>query len=156
MNRTVTILGTIALFTVLQVVLSFWTNAQDAETIEIMPFVVDNTYCLDCHQAQELKDQLKDPRLACTPYCMTCHTDMGEHHVVGVGVPVENLPAVLILDKRKEMACISCHNLGVQRYDGKPWKCESLFGRFFKGASRYKTYFLAVRNNRGQLCKICH
>jgi len=87
---------------------------------------------------------------------MMCHTDMEEHHPVQVTVTAENLPAELTLNGREELVCISCHDLSMQRFDDKPWKFVSLFRRIFGSSSRHKTYFLTVRNNSGQLCKLCH
>jgi len=139
-----------------QIMADLLVNAQDASTIEIMPWVADRNYCLECHEAGEWGGPSEDRYRVCTTHCMTCHTNMERHHEVGVTVPVEDLPAELRLNSREELACITCHDLTRPRFDDKPWKCASLFGRIFGRASRHKTYYLTVRNNSGQLCKICH
>ena len=130
-------------------------RAQDAETEKIMPFVTDSSYCLECHSQEELDTQYPDTAEACDDYCRKCHTDMEAHHGVGMEVPGD-APAGLPLKTHHRLGCTTCHNLKIPRYDTKPWKSQSLFGKIFAGKSKYKTYFLVKINNNGQLCKECH
>ncbi len=135
------------------------TPAQDAsalpdpETLTIMPFVEDSSYCRKCHSAEET--ELADPSQACSTYCVSCHEDKSAHHTVGAALPGEQ-PRGLALSRRGLIACTTCHDLRTRRFDSVPWKSESLFGRVFRRAPRYKTYYLVIRNNKGQLCRECH
>lgn len=80
---------------------------------------------------------------------------MAKHHPVDN--PVTRPPRIpLRLTSEKKSACFTCHSLANPRYDQVRWKAESLFGRLFQRESRYPTYYLATRNDRGQLCLACH
>jgi hypothetical protein len=130
--------------------------AQEEETRRIMPFVSDPRICLSCHKTAEDAGYLKNPAEACATFCKTCHKDMGQHHAVGVALSKQKPLPGIRLNQKLAVNCVSCHNLLSSRYDNKPWKGESLYGRFFQRASRYKTFYLRVRNHRGDLCRCCH
>jgi hypothetical protein len=117
----------------------------------------DATACQTCHKEDGQGRWAMHRGRPCTPYCLTCHAkaDMAQHH--SVDVPLRKaLPAPLPLTKEQRMACFTCHDLSRAREDGIPWKAESLFDRLFRKQRRYKTFFLVQRNERGQLCRICH
>lgn len=113
--------------------------------------------CAPCH-AEDAQARWETSRArSCTPFCLTCHKpeEMAKHHPVGS--PVEKTPRIVLrLTREKKSACFTCHDLANRRYDAVRWKAESLFSRLFQSESRYKTYYLATRNDRGQLCLACH
>ena len=119
-----------------------------------MPFVNNNTYCAACHKSAEVKEKLKDTTRACDIFCKKCHKNMSKHHPAGVKLK-NDLPENITLSSGKKLACITCHDLKVPRYDSVSWKAESLFGSIFKSEKRYKTYYLIIRNNDGDLCRKC-
>ena len=127
----------------------------DNETKKIMPFVDNNTYCTGCHKASEEKERLRNPSKACDIFCRKCHTDMSKHHPVGVKLK-NDLPENVLLTSGKKIACITCHDLNNKHYDTVSWKAQSLFGSVFKSEESYKTYYLIIRNNDGDLCRKCH
>jgi hypothetical protein len=138
---------------VLTFVLLFGT--MDKATEKIMPFVGDNSFCLECHSRQELETQYTDPAKACDNYCFKCHKESETHHPVGKEVTFD-IPGEIVLREGGRLACISCHDLKNKRMDDKPWKSKSLFGRIFRRQTNYKTYYLIKNNSKGQLCKNCH
>ncbi len=113
--------------------------------------------CAPCHAADAQARWDSNRNHACTPLCLTCHTKdvIAKHHPVDN--PVTRPPRIpLRLTGEKKSACFTCHNLANPRYDQVRWKAESLFGRLFQRENRYPTYYLATRNDRGQLCLACH
>ena len=89
---------------------------------------------------------------------MSCHekrSDLERHHPVGVSLSMVPNPTLKLTSKGKN-ACFTCHDLSRPRYDTVRWKSASLFDRLFRKESRYKTYFLLMQNDRGQLCQNCH
>jgi hypothetical protein len=115
------------------------------------------TPCLGCH-AQDGQARWSSNRWqACTSYCQSCHApaEMGQHHPVDT-VLTKIPSAPLPLSATRRTACFTCHDLSRQRFDRVRWKSESLFGRLFRKQNEYKTYFLTLRNDRGQLCLACH
>ena len=127
----------------------------DDGTEKIMPFVNDHSYCLECHSREELNTRCTDPARTCDTFCEKCHKDMDAHHKVGMEVSFK-VPGNIFLINGKRLGCISCHDLKNRRFDDKPWKANSLFGRLFERKEKYKTYFLIKNNSKGQLCKACH
>lgn len=113
--------------------------------------------CAPCH-AQDARTRWEAHRTRpCTPYCLTCHRkeEMSRHHMVGS--PLPRAPnARLPLTADHKTACCTCHDLARPRYDGVRWKAASLADRMFRQEARYPTYFLAERNDQGQLCLACH
>ncbi len=126
----------------------------DNESLTIHPFLQSENYCVDCH-AMEKNYMKRGPALACTPFCLTCHKEIKNHHVLNIKI-TETLPEGFILTERKKLICITCHNLNNKRFDNTSWKAESLYEKVFKGEKKYKTYYLVKKNNEGQLCKTCH
>jgi hypothetical protein len=113
--------------------------------------------CVSCHAADASARWESHRSRPCDPYCGTCHAkeEMAKHHPVGN--PVTKSPRLslrLTLDRKS--ACFTCHDLSNRRYDSVRWKAESLFGRMFRQEKQHRTYYLATRNDRGQLCLACH
>lgn len=137
----------------------FSSDEEDARTTGCLPKATAgnaSSACAACH-----KDALKrfpaNPVQTCTPYCMSCHkkSDMDRHHTVDTALP--KVPDTdLYLTAEKKVVCSTCHDLSRPRYDHVRWKATSLFDRMFHDQDRYKTYFLSMRNDQGQLCLICH
>ncbi|HJW72963.1 MAG TPA: hypothetical protein VJ486_08900 [Geothrix sp.] len=113
--------------------------------------------CAGCHAAEAQPLWEAHPHTPCTQACLTCHgkDDMARHHPVGH--PVTKPPRMALrLTRDGKSACFTCHDLSNRRYDAVRWKAESLFSRIFHRETRHKTYYLATRNDRGQLCLACH
>jgi hypothetical protein len=126
----------------------------DVETVKVMSFVTSKSYCKPCHSDREVS-LFENPAQACDAYCATCHASfMSRHH--SIGMRMKKNPEGITLTKNKRVACISCHDLNIRRYDSVPWKSESLFGSLFNSKPAYETYYLAARNNDGALCYKCH
>ena len=129
---------------------------EDAHTTGCLP-AKGALACAPCHPGDGAERYAASAQRPCTPYCLTCHLadEMARHH--HVGNPLQRTPsAVLPLTRDGRTACFTCHVLGRPRYDTTRWKAASLFDRMFRGEPRYKTYFLAIRNDQGQLCLSCH
>jgi hypothetical protein len=126
----------------------------DEETVKVMPFVSSKIYCRQCHSEKDIA-AITDPAKACDAYCETCHASMVERHH-SIGMRLKKAPTEILLTKNQRVACISCHDLDIKRFDTEPWKSESLFGSIFESKTKYETYYLAVRNNDGALCFKCH
>ncbi|MDY6934845.1 MAG: hypothetical protein SVZ03_11590 [Spirochaetota bacterium] len=129
--------------------------AYDKETEKIMPFVASRDYCTECHRKGELKNNQYNVIQTCDNLCLKCHKDITSHHEIGLKIE-DQLHQKLHLTEKNRIACFTCHNLGIKRFDSSSWKAESLFESMFKRKSRYKTYYLAIKNDKGQLCKKCH
>lgn len=144
---------------ILPVVVYSLDDAEDAHSTGCLPkgsAATSAAACAACHKdaAQRFGS---NPVRACTPYCMTCHkqADMDRHHTVGTALP-KTPETDLYLTAGKKVVCSTCHDLSRARYDQVRWKATSLFDRMFHKENRYKTYFLAMRNDEGQLCLSCH
>lgn len=144
-----------SLFIILLLFCCIYSYSIDNETEKIMPFVNNGTYCVTCHKPSEVKEKFKDTTMACDIFCKKCHSNISKHHPVGVRLK-NDLPENIRLNSGGKLACITCHDLTVMRYDRVSWKAESLFGSIFQSEKRYKTYYLIIRNNDGDLCKKCH
>jgi hypothetical protein len=113
--------------------------------------------CVPCHAANATSHWESNRARPCTLFCLTCHKkeEMAKHHPIDN--PVTKPPRLdLRLTRDRKSACFTCHDLGVQRHDTVRWKADSLFARLFRKEQQHKTYFLAIRNDRGQLCLACH
>jgi hypothetical protein len=113
--------------------------------------------CMPCHASDAQTRWEAHHDRPCTPLCLTCHAkeEMAKHHPVGH--PVTKPPRlVLRLTQDQKSACFTCHDLANRRYDSVRWKADSLFRRMFRTETQYRTYYLATRNDRGQLCLACH
>jgi hypothetical protein len=117
----------------------------------------DATSCLACHREDGQARWTSHSARACTPFCLTCHggAEMAQHHPIGTALAKETKAGLLLTHERKT-ACFTCHDLGRPRFDSVRWKAESLYGRLFRRESKFKTYFLTTRNDKGQLCLACH
>ncbi len=117
----------------------------------------DAAPCQNCHgkEAAQIWSAARD--LCCTPYCQTCHpaTAMNQHHPIGTELTRTPAPP-LPLTATRRTACFTCHDLSRPRFATVRWKAESLFGRLFRRQAEFKTYYLTIRNDRGQLCLACH
>ncbi len=136
------------------------TETEDARTTGCLPplsLTPQSSACAPCHKDSEARWAASQYR-ACSPYCLSCHAkrpDIVRHHPVGVLLPAKP-PAVIRLTADGRNACFTCHDLSRPRYDSTRWKSASLFDRLFRNEPRYKTYFLLMRNDQGQLCQNCH
>jgi hypothetical protein len=88
---------------------------------------------------------------------MSCHkrAELDRHHRVGITLPGKPAESLMLTPEMKN-ACFTCHDLSQPRYDSVRWKAASLYDRMFRSQKRYKTYFLVMRNDEGQLCLSCH
>ncbi len=134
-------------------------DAEDARSAGCLPkesVKTPHSVCASCHEDNQAR-YASHQRRPCTPYCMSCHTkkEMDRHHTVGTPLP-RNAHETLPLTSKQQVACTTCHDLSQTRYDKVRWKATSLFDRLMHNESRYKTYFLSMRNDKGQLCLTCH
>jgi hypothetical protein len=131
--------------------------ALDPETTKIMPFVDDPGQCRQCHVETDFGTVVKDPALACDALCLSCHKNVTveNHHAVGMKPGVMQAKNIE-LTRMGKIACITCHDLRRQRFDSSPWMAQSLFDKMFKKNNQYKTYYLIIQNDKGQLCRTCH
>lgn len=132
----------------------FFVTAKGYDSSDIHPFIRSGNYCIKCH-VKDKRARTADPSLACAEFCLSCHRDVSNHHSINVKI-LEKLPDGFNLAGSSRLTCTTCHNLKTVRFDTSSWKSESLYEKVFKGSSTYKTYFLVVKNNDGQLCKNCH
>ncbi len=137
-------------------ILSVALMAIDPETEKIMPFVNDNGKCMACHNTDRMKQKIKKTADACDRFCISCHRKTADkHHNTGMLIR-ERETLSLPLTGSGRMACITCHDLKIKRYDNTSWKAQSLFDRTFRSKDRYNTYYLTEKNNDGALCQKCH
>lgn len=111
--------------------------------------------CLACHRADEAP--AISPRVArpCRPLCASCHGLRDGHHPVGVRIP-RALAAPLLLTASGSNTCVTCHDTTKPRFDSTPWESQSFFARIARRSGRHPTRLLAMRNDKGQLCRSCH
>lgn len=139
---------------------AFAADVEDARNAGCLPkasVIPPYSVCAPCHQDAVQRWATSQYR-PCTPYCLSCHAmrlDLERHHPVGVSLPMVPPPAIRLTADKKN-ACFTCHDMSRPRYDSVRWKSTSLFDRLFRKESRYKTYFLLMRNDEGQLCQNCH
>ncbi|MBI4913882.1 MAG: hypothetical protein HY823_14200 [Acidobacteria bacterium] len=113
--------------------------------------------CRPCHPSGPSPLQGSRALRPCSPYCRSCHfkDQTGQHHPIGVNLRKPPGDSRLLVPAGR-LECATCHDLGTPRRDRGRWKSESLFDRWFRRQKDYPTYFLALRNDRGQLCLACH
>jgi hypothetical protein len=147
----------LTLFLVPAVLLAFFgaVVALDQDAMRIHPFVNSTADCMKCHSPGDTA-KLKNPAYACDTYCMTCHKGLGNHHPVGIKLEGDPPDGVGPLTDRQKMACKTCHDVGSNRNDSTPWRSESLYESIFQKQRQYMTYFLVIKNNKGQMCNKCH
>ncbi|MDY6968910.1 MAG: cytochrome c3 family protein [Spirochaetota bacterium] len=143
------------IISLLFIIIYYLAEAYDIETVKIMPFVSSRSYCTKCHKQTNLKKDKENRLLTCDNLCLTCHKDRNRHHRVGLIIK-DIIPKEFYLTKNNKIACYTCHNLNIKRFDSLSWRAESLFESIFRIKSKYKTFYLSMRNNNGQLCKKCH
>ena len=111
--------------------------------------------CKVCHSSQKDLPKLADLTRSCDNNCIRCHKDIEKHHPVGSEVrEKDKVPLPLLSDYK--VSCISCHDAASPASDSMSWKAQSFFARLFQKQTTYKTYFLRINNQSGQLCKTCH
>ena len=113
--------------------------------------------CAACHPGDAQERWSSHRHRACSPYCQTCHgkATLAQHHNVGTRLS-KNPGPELPLTQDRRVACGTCHLLSRPRYASVRWKAASLFDRLISSETRHKTYFLSIRNDKGQLCLACH
>ena len=126
-----------------------------AENTSIIPCIPGKSFCNKCHHVNGISIDEKDLTRSCDHACAECHKNLDTHHKVGMQIefPVNS---TLRLGNENRLICITCHDLRFPRYSDTARKAQSLFGRIFNSEKQYKTYYLAMDNRKGQLCKICH
>lgn len=135
-------------------------DAEDARTVGCLPKGAKEkaaAACAGCHKTDAPIRYENSQYRACTPYCMSCHQsdEMSRHHTVGAEL-TQQPDSAMHLTQDSRIGCATCHDLSRMRYDTVRWKAASLFNRLFRDEGRYQTYFLAMRNDAGQLCLTCH
>ncbi len=111
--------------------------------------------CQKCHSPGDAYGWQIGSNNECRRYCYGCHSIERQHHPTGHVVEV-SLPKGIVLTAKRQITCRSCHNLQSPAEDSKAWRSESLFDSMFRKQLIYKTYYLIMRNNKGQLCRSCH
>jgi hypothetical protein len=125
----------------------------------IVPHVAatSRTACAQCHTAEDPRLAAAAPRGACDTQCAQCHgaTTTAGHHPVGAAVQALASPA-LPRSSEGRIACRTCHDLTRPATDSVAWRSQSLYDAVFRRQARHRTYALALRNDKGQLCQSCH
>ncbi len=111
-------------------------------------------YCLKCHTADEAGSFRGGTGNACSKFCLSCHQMLDRHHPVNKRMTGKKNGSFVLAKGRT--ACITCHRINKNRYDSEPWASQSMYDRLFKSSTEYKTYYLIMKNDDGQLCKSCH
>lgn len=112
--------------------------------------------CRACHPADEapaLEGRLARP---CRTLCSSCHDFRDRHHTVGAPIPRAAPLVPLLLTASGATTCVTCHDTSLPRSGRIPWASQSLFERVVRRSREHRTFYLAVRNDRGQLCRACH
>ena len=110
--------------------------------------------CLSCHahaEREALGVRLSRP---CATLCTTCHDKRETHHPTGVRVP--GLRAQLLLTGDGKLTCSTCHDATVPPRRDFAWTSRPLVERLAPRKGPQPTRLLAMRNDRGQLCRTCH
>jgi hypothetical protein len=129
------------------------TATRDRDSIKIHPFIGNESACRSCHRK---KESLAEPAMACNTYCRSCHRGIEKtHHPVDVRIKTGG-DVGLRLNRNGRMTCITCHNLTRSRYDDEAWRAQSLYESVFRKQERYRTFYLEINNNDGNLCRKCH
>ncbi len=112
--------------------------------------------CAECHADGDARRTAPAERGGCDAQCVQCHAaDTASHHPVGAVIPPLR-EVSLQRSTRGRIACRTCHDLERPATDSVSWRSQSLFDAVFRRQSTYRTYHLAMRNQRGQLCQTCH
>lgn len=111
--------------------------------------------CLACHRAEETASISLRVARPCRTLCASCHDLRDGHHPIGIPI-ARALPAPLVLTAAGTSTCVTCHDTTRPRADRVPWASTSLFERLARRSGEHRTYYLAMRNEKGQLCRNCH
>lgn len=111
--------------------------------------------CRACHGAAEVFAISGRVSRPCRTLCASCHAFRDGHHSTGATIRGV-LPAPMVLTAAGASTCVTCHDTTVPRVDKIPWESQSLFARIARRSSENPTRYLAMRNDRGQLCRACH
>jgi hypothetical protein len=128
---------------------------EDAHTTGCLP--PNATACAACHPGDAQARWAAHANRPCSTWCRTCHdkATLAQHHNVGTVLAKDPGPDLPLTHDRK-VACSTCHLLSRPRYDSVRWKAASLYDRMISRETRHLTYFLSIRNDKGQLCLACH
>lgn len=129
----------------------------DADAAIIHPFVASTSqiFCSQCHGAGIGRSFAVDKR-TCDQYCKTCHGKMEGHHATDVKPGDRMKPGALRLKGDGSMACFTCHDATMPRFAAQSYRSRAPLVLLFDWNRKHRTFFLTVRNNKGQLCMICH
>lgn len=111
--------------------------------------------CLSCHRAEEASAISRRVARPCRTLCASCHEFPDGHHPVGVTIP-RAVPEPLLLTAAGRNTCVTCHDTAQPRVERAQWASTSLFERVARRSGVHRTYYLAMRNEKGQLCRNCH
>lgn len=111
--------------------------------------------CARCHKPEETAESSARLNRPCSSLCSTCHEFRETHHPVGVPIPGA-VPGPLLLTKKRTNACVTCHDVTRPRFESSAWVSQSLLDRTLRRSKENRTYYLVIRNDRGQLCRSCH
>jgi hypothetical protein len=127
----------------------------DPATVKTDHCVTNVSLCLECHSREEMETRYTDSSRSCDNACFKCHKNMEGHHKTGMEVDFK-VPTEIKLTSENRVACVTCHNLKVERFGSQCRKAQSLFARVFSTKKQHKSYYLVMDNRKGQLCKKCH
>jgi hypothetical protein len=123
----------------------------------------ENRRCPTCHMEEHPQSgrpyQKMNFRKDIYTLCTSCHSAPVVHPIDIV--PRRGISGILPLDADGTMTCITCHAPHSSPHASERYVGRSLFEKlrdtvfpFLSG--RFRTYFLRVRNSRGELCEKCH
>lgn len=118
-------------------------------------FMSEKGKCGDCHSGDPVSGSaplVKDV----VSLCWQCHFERVQE-VHPVDIRPDNAGSVrLPLDDDKTITCVTCHDPHADPYADVAYTRQNPLGRLsgiFKG---YRTYFLRIPNDQGQICLNCH
>ncbi len=120
-------------------------------------FMSGEKSCLTCHSEVPVTPDtllVKDV----VSLCMECHFARGaDIHPVDLRVK-KSESLILPLDEEQMITCITCHDPHKDAYSDAPYTSQGaldyLRSRFFW--TTYRTYYLRIPNDEGQICLQCH
>jgi len=138
-------------------------GAVEADDENPHAFFADADRCVECHVetkesgkatvSAELKKDL-------VGLCFGCHDDkdLSALHPVEIR-PEGPIPKALALDADGAITCGTCHEGHGPYESDRPYVAESLTKKLFSlftTEKKYRTFFLRMPNDEGQLCLSCH
>lgn len=111
--------------------------------------------CSSCHAQEESASIAARVSRPCRTLCARCHEFRERHHAVGVPIPAR-ASTRLLLTRAGTITCSTCHDTSRPRTESAPWVSQSLFDRVARRSGENRTHYLAMRNDKGQLCRNCH